>query len=100
MNLSTLSGNRMLRIVIVVIGISLLAGLAAIFVLKVDPYTVLSFGLLGLFMASHLFMHGGHGGHEDHSQHTQPAGQTAGQTTEAASKADQTKKQMEHTGCH
>ncbi len=96
MNLSTLSGNRMLRIVIVVIGISLLAGLAAIFVLKVDPYTVLSFGLLGLFMASHLFMHGGHGGHEDHSQHTQPADHT----TEAAPKADQTNKQMEHTGRH
>ena len=96
MNLGTLTGNRTLRTATAVISISLTVGLAAIFVFKVDPGTVLTFGLIGLFMASHLFMHGGHGGHEDHSQHTQPADQM----TEAASKADQKSKQTEHTGCH
>lgn len=96
MNLGTLTGNRMLRTAMIVVGISLIAGLAAIFVFKVDPGTVLTFGLFGLFMASHLFMHGGHSGHEDHSQHTQPADQT----TEATSKADGKNKQTEHSGCH
>ncbi|MCL5998028.1 MAG: hypothetical protein M1546_18555 [Chloroflexi bacterium] len=110
MNFGALTGNRTLRTAMIVVGISLIAGLAAIFVFKVDPGTVLTFGLFGLFMASHLFMHGGHGGHEDHSQHTQSGNQTTGadhaqhtqpadQTTEAASKAEKNK-QTEHSGCH
>jgi hypothetical protein len=96
MNPSTLSGNRTLRIALIGVGISLIAGFAAIFVFKVDSGTVLTIGLFGLFMASHLFMHGGHGGHEGHSQHTQPADQT----TRAASKADGKNKQTERSGCH
>ena len=104
MNLSTLSGNRTLRVAGVVIGISLAVALVAIFVFKVDPYTVLSFGAIGLFMASHLFMHGGHGGHEDHSQHTTntPSGdQTTGADhAQHAQPADQKNEQTEHSGCH
>ena len=41
MNLGTLTGNRTLRIAVAVIGISLVAALAAIFVFKVAPGTVL-----------------------------------------------------------
>jgi hypothetical protein len=96
MNLSTLSENRTLRTATIVIGISLVAGLAAIFVFKVEPGTVLSFGLIGLFMASHLFMHGGHGSHEEHSQHTRPADQT----TDAVAKTNQQNTPAGHSGCH
>ena len=96
MNLGTLTGNRTLRTATAVISISLIVGLATIFVFKVEPGTVLSFGVIGLFMASHLFMHGGHGGHEDHPQHTQPADQT----TDAVSKTDQQNAPAGHSGCH
>ncbi len=96
MNPSTLSGNRTLRIALIGVGVSLIAGFAAIFVFKVDSGTVLTFGLFGLFMASHLFMHGGHGAHGDRTQHTQPAGKTI----EAISKTDPQNTQARHTGCH
>jgi hypothetical protein len=96
MNLSILSGNRTLRIAMIVIGISLVVGLSAIFVFKVAPGSVLTFGLIGLFMASHLFMHGGHGGHDDHSQHTQ----SVDQTTDAVAQTNQKNKPTVHTGCH
>ena len=99
MNLVTLTENRTVRIAAIVVAASLLAGAAAIFLFKVAPSTVLSLGLFGLFIASHLFMHGGHGGHgenENHAQHTQPANQTA----DTVSKTDQMNTQAGHSGCH
>jgi hypothetical protein len=99
MNLVTLSENRTVRIAAIVIAASLIAGSAAIFVFKVAPNTVLSVGLIGLFIASHLFMHGGHSGHgenEDHTQHTLPANQSA----DAVAKTDQKNNQTGHSGCH
>lgn len=45
---------------------ALAAGLAAVFVFNVPISTVFTFGLIGLMLFSHLFMHGSHGGHDQH----------------------------------
>ena len=47
---------------------AVLAGGIAIFVFKVAIGTVLSIGLFGFMMLSHLFMHGNHGSHGNHSE--------------------------------
>ena len=54
----------------------LVAALVAIFVLKVAPGTVLTYGLIGLMAFSHLFMHSGHGSHSGHSGHAGNEGRT------------------------
>lgn len=43
------------------------AALVAIFVFNVAVSTVLIYGLVGLMIFSHLFMHSGHGSHGGHS---------------------------------
>jgi hypothetical protein len=58
--------NRWQRITAVLL-ITALAALVAIFVFNVALNTVITYGLFGLFIVSHLFMHGGHG--HDHSRH-------------------------------
>ncbi|GAB4577389.1 MAG: hypothetical protein Fur0022_01200 [Anaerolineales bacterium] len=98
----TLSSDRPFRIppVVWLIAVGLVAALVAIFVFKVALDTVFFFGLLGLMLFSHLFMHGGpsspggHGSHSGHSQHSSiPAG--------SDNATDETQSRGRYTGgCH
>lgn len=63
-----------------VVAAALVAALVAIFVFKVALGTVLIYGLGGLMIFSHLFMHGGHGSHGGHGGH--------GQRTDSATNVD------------
>ena len=66
-NPSSFSSVRIPTAVWIVVA-AVLAGGIAIFVFKVAIGTVLSFGLFGFMMLSHLFMHGNHGSHGNHSE--------------------------------
>ena len=74
----------------------LAAALVAIFVFKVAVGTVITFGLIGLMMFSHLFMHGGHGSHGAHGAHSDQANSRVGDDTQT----DQDKTHARHGGCH
>jgi len=52
-------------------GISI--ALVAIFIYKVNPGLVLSYGLIAVMFLSHIFMHSGHGNHHDHQEHDNQA---------------------------
>jgi len=65
----------------------------AIIVFKVAVGTVITFGLIGLMMFSHLIMHGGHSSHSTHSDHTSSQ-------TGISSDADQKSTHAGHGGCH
>lgn len=62
---STITPDRPFRIhpAVWLIAAGIIAALAAIFVFKVAVGTVITYGLVGLMIISHLFMHGAHGGH-------------------------------------
>lgn len=57
------------------IGIVVLAAVSAVLVFKVPVGTVLLYGLVGIMMFSHLFMHSGHGGHDHGSSPDQQSSQ-------------------------
>lgn len=71
---------------------ALAAGLAAVFVFNVPISTVFTFGLIGLMLFSHLFMHGSHDGHGGHDQHGAQGAQVS-QTSESHGNV-----QGEHSG--
>lgn len=72
---------------------AIVLGLLAMFVFKVAVGTVFSYGILGLMILSHLFMHGGHG---SHGAHTNQADSTPGDGI----KTDQDSSSAGHGGCH
>ncbi len=77
-----------------VIVLGLVAVLLAIFVFKVAVGTALTFGLIGLMVFSHLFMHGGHGSHSSHPGH-------AGTQSGTAPDVGQRNRHTGHSGgCH
>jgi hypothetical protein len=55
----------------------LLIALAAIFVFKVAIGQVFSYGLFGVMILSHFWMHAGHGNHSDHQEHASPSNPSA-----------------------
>lgn len=61
------SNVRVPTVVWVLIAAVLIAGIA-IFIFNVPLGTVVTYGLFGFMMLSHLFMHGNHGSHENHSE--------------------------------
>jgi len=68
MNMSPSNRFRIPTWVLVAIdGISI--ALVAIFIFKVNPGLVLSYGLVAVMFLSHFFMHSGHGNHNDHQEH-------------------------------
>ena len=91
----TLAPDRRSRIptALWVILAGLAAALVAIFVFKVAVGTVITFGLIGLMMFSHLIMHGGHSSHSTHSDHTSSEAETSND-------ADQKSTHAGHGGCH
>lgn len=77
-----------------VIAAGLVAAFVAVFVFDVAFSTVLSYGLIGLMIFGHLFMHGGHGSHGDHAGHTSAQNSTDTNT-------DQKDEHAGHSGgCH
>ena len=60
--------------------IVILAAAVAILVFDVPVGTVLIYGLLGLMLFGHFFMHAGHGAHDEHSQGAPPSEQNSGHT--------------------
>jgi len=93
---STTTSDRPFRIPTIVwlIAAGLVAALVAVFVFNVALSTVISYGLIGLMILSHLFMHGGHGSHGSHAGH-------AGTQSNADASADQKDTHAGHSGgCH
>ena len=76
-----------------ILGLGLIAALAAIFIFNVAVSTVAYYGFFALMVGSHFFMHGSHGGH----------GSSAGHQHGPASNAAELDKNEDagHTGgCH
>lgn len=68
----SLISKKWLRNTAVLLISSILAVSVAIFVFDVAVKTAVTYGLLGLFLVSHLFMHGHHGGHNHADQSIEP----------------------------
>lgn len=88
---STITPDRPFRIhpAVWLIAAGLIAALAAIFVFKVAVGTVITYGLVGLMILSHLFMHGGHGSHGGHGGHGGAPANKDGATSDTQSKDGQ-----------
>lgn len=88
---STITPDRPFRIhpAVWLIAAGIVAALTAIFVFKVAIGTVITYGLVGLMIISHLFMHGGHGSHGGHGQHSNASTNKDGATSDTQSKDGQ-----------
>jgi len=80
-----------------IVGLGLMAALAAVFVFNVAVSTVAYYGFIGLMFGGHFFMHGSHGGHAGHTGH-------GPRTINVDGSADTTPAKDEHAGhsggCH
>ena len=76
---------------------SLIAALVAVFVFRVAVGTVLVYGLIGLMVLGHLFMHGGHGSHSGHAGHAGHEGRP-GATASVDGPANAAESGGQHTG--
>lgn len=97
---SSSTSNRQVRIPTIawILGLGLIAALAAIFVFEVPVSTVAYAALFIFMMGSHLFMHGSHGGHGSHGQGAGSTADVDGPAKAAQSGQDE---QSRHSGgCH
>jgi len=84
-----------------VLGLGLIAALAAVFIFKVAVSTVVYYGFIALMMGGHFFMHGSHGGHGGHAGHGQRPGTTTnGDGPASAAQSDQAEHTGHSGGCH
>lgn len=96
---STMTPHRPFRIhpAVWLIAAGLIAALAAIFVFNVAVGTVITYGLVGLMLICHLFMHGVHGSHGGRGQHGGAEARRGG----PASDSESANKQAGRSGgCH
>ena len=79
-------------------GISI--ALVAIFIYRVNPGLVLSYGLIAVMFLSHIFMHSWHGKHGDHQEHDNQTNlhNSPGEFSLDPDKNDDANKQSH--GCH